>query len=261
MAEQSSPLPAPKLPAVRTRRVWELLIIPLVVGIILAVVTFVIPRILEVGKRLSYSIDKPTDYLSERLQGVTIQVNGFPTSNLFVVKVRIWNSGSAALKDVSVLFDFDTADHNFRILNVAHATKPEREFGSITQANPDINSTRLTYSLLNRGDEDTISFLTNESVEPKIYAKAEDMRIKRAAFNLRVSPLAATLISLVVGLIGLAGSLLGFLLSAAKERQMKNEWLRREWIRHQLLADESEAAKQQILRKAQEEARHGRKRE
>jgi hypothetical protein len=90
------------------------------------------------------------------------------------------------------------------------------------------------------------------------------MRVKRAAFNLRVSPLAATLISLAVGLIGLSGSFLGFLLSAAKERQLKNEWLKRESIRRRFLANEAEEARKQMLRKAEEEEekeRHKRKRE
>lgn len=205
--------------AASKRRFWDNLLIPLIVGLILAFATYLIPRVLEAGRRLSYTTEKPTGYLSEHLQGVTIQVNGTVTTDLFVTKVRLWNSGSVALKDLGVLFVFNTADQNFKILSVAHATKPEREFGQITQTNPDDRSTRFVYSLLNRNDEDTVSFLTNQSAEPTIYAKAEDLKLVQVAPGrgdrlLRFS-------SALAGAIAVLASLLSSLFSAvARKRQL-----------------------------------------
>jgi hypothetical protein len=234
----------PVFAAAKRRRFFDLFVIPLVVGLILALASFLIPRILEAGKRLSYVVDKPTDYLSQRLQGVTIQVNGVPTANVFLTKVRLWNSGGVALKDVGVLVEFDAPDQAFRILNVAHTTKPEREFGSIAQANPDANSTRFTYSLLNRGDEDTISFLTNESAEPKIYAKAEDLKVLQATLNRRALLGTSVDISLIVGLIGLLASVLSVIISAVKTRQeLKGVWVRRNAVASKL-AEEAQPRKE-----------------
>jgi hypothetical protein len=204
------------------RRFWDILVIPLFVGLLLAVAAYFAPRVFEAGKQLSYTVEKPSDYLSERLQGVTIQVNGTPTSSLFVTKVRIWNSGSVALKDVSILFEFDPADQTFRILNVAHATKPEREFGNIAEASPDVNSARFTYSLLNRGDEDTVSFLTNESVQPKIYAKAEDLSLLEAAAPHRATPIR---VSLLIGLVGLLASVLSMVVSSLRAQERLTQLL------------------------------------
>jgi hypothetical protein len=166
-----------------SRSLWETFTTPLLVGLILAVATYAIPRIFEAGKRLSFSVEKPTNYLSHRLQGVTVQVNGVPTSDLFVENVRVWNSGSIALKNVGVAFVFNTSDPNFKMLNVSHSTKPEREFGEITQTTPDDRSWKFAYSLLNRKDEDVISFLTNEAVIPSVFCKAEDLIVTQVSPN------------------------------------------------------------------------------
>jgi hypothetical protein len=201
------------------RRFWDVLTIPLLVGLILALAAYFIPRVLESGKRLSYTVEKPTDYLSERLQGVTIQVNGIPTTNLFVTKVRVWNSGSVALKDLGVLFEFNSQDQNFKILNVAHNTKPSREFGSIAQTDVDDKSVRFIYSLLNRSDEDTLSFLTNESVEPKIYAKAEDLKVVPVAPSTKASSSYWDISAAFLGLIGALASFVSTWLASVFERK------------------------------------------
>ena len=211
-----------QLRARRKRHFWDNLIIPLAVGLILAVSTYLIPKILEAGKRLSYTAEKPTDYLSQRLEGVTIQVNGVPTASLFVTKVKLWNSGSVALKDLGVLVVFNTQDQKFKVLNIAHATKPEREFGSVTQSSPDGTSTRLVYALLNRNDEDTISFLTNESVEPTIYAKAEDLKLVQVTPT-RNDKLWGISV-LVSGLIGILASFLSALFTAVAKRREAKMW-------------------------------------
>ena len=196
------------------RRFWDLLVIPVIVGLILAVAAFLLPKILEGGKRLSYTSEKPTDYLSQRLDGVTIQVNGVPTTNLFVTKVRLWNSGSVALKDVGVLFLFKSPDQNFKILTFAHTTKPELEFGDIRPTKSDDNSAKFVYSLLNPNDEDIVSFLTNESIEPTVHAKAEDLKVVQV---LPTNPAQKNKF-LWVGGIGVVASLLGALFTFWRER-------------------------------------------
>lgn len=200
--------------SVIARRFWDLLVIPVIVGLILAVAAFFLPRILEGGKRLSYTSEKPTDYSSQRLDGVTIQVNGVPTTNLFVTKVRLWNSGSVALKDVGVLFRFKPPDQNFKILTFAHTTRPELEFGDIKPTKSDDNSAKFVYALLNPNDEDIVSFLTNESIEPTVHAKAEDLRVVQV---LATSPAQKSKF-LWVGAIGVVASLLGALFTFWRER-------------------------------------------
>lgn len=196
--------------SIASKRFWDGFIIPIVVGLVLALVAYAIPKVAKTGKRLSYTIEKPTNYISEQLQGVTIQVNGTPTTDLFVTKVRLWNSGGSALKDLPVLLYFDTTDANFKILNIAHATRPEREFGSIANSRPDDKSARFVYDLLNRNDEDTISFLTNESAQPTLYAKTEDLNTELVSPNPRAY---SSWFTLLAGIIGVAASLLSTFLS------------------------------------------------
>lgn len=64
----------------KTNWVRDLLVIPLIIGLVVAFATFVIPKVLENGNELSYSTDEPIAYLDRTdVQNVKIEVNGVHT--------------------------------------------------------------------------------------------------------------------------------------------------------------------------------------
>jgi len=69
----------------------DLLIIPLIVGLIVAVVTFVLPKIFEPRKELSYTIDAPIKHIDPdkkpTIGSLKIEINGMSTSSLFCLSV------------------------------------------------------------------------------------------------------------------------------------------------------------------------------
>ena len=108
--------------------------IPVIVGIIVALGGFAIPKIFEKGSQISYSIDGPVAYVdSEAMGSSKITVDGVQTPNIYGYKVRIWNSGGRALQSLPGRFDFETKTPDFKIFNVTHETTPKREFGSIKE--------------------------------------------------------------------------------------------------------------------------------
>ena len=163
-------------------RWWrDLLFIPLIVGLIVAAFTFGLPKLFEKEKQITYEIDGPTTYLDKQSIGnVSVVVNGVPTLSLFSYKVRLWNSGDQPLKNlpVLVLFETELVLGEFKIFSVGHETKPPHEFGNIMQEDIDQKSKRFIFDLLNPKDQDTISFLTNNSVPLKLYAKLEGLKVR-----------------------------------------------------------------------------------
>jgi hypothetical protein len=163
---------------------WWLTILvgPLIVGILVALVTFVIPKWLSLGKQLSYSIDGPItllDKLALSASGttITLMVNGVTVPELFAYKVRLWNSGDSPLKDLPVRLVFDTPEQGFQILEVKHETTPKHEFGKIVEQGSDATSKRFVFELLNPDDEDSITLMTNKSPHLQVYAKAEGLQL------------------------------------------------------------------------------------
>ena len=150
----------------------DLLIIPLIVGAIMALFAFGLPTILEKDNVISYSIDGPITYLDQLSIGdISIKVDDVPTTYLFSHKVRIWNSGDVPIKDLPIRFIFDTDNKEFKIFNINHSTKPAYEFGKISLQDISANSKRFTYELLNPDDEDIITFLTNSLASLSIYTE------------------------------------------------------------------------------------------
>jgi hypothetical protein len=163
------------------KSIWwrDLLFIPLIVGLIVALFTFGLPKLFEKEKQITYEIDGPTTYLDKQSIGnVSVVVNGVPTSNLFSYKVHLLNSGDQPLKNLPVLVLFETDLSEFKIFSVRHETKPSHEFGNIMQEDIDHKSKRFVFELLNPKDQDTISFLTNNSASLKLFAKLEGLRVK-----------------------------------------------------------------------------------
>jgi hypothetical protein len=162
----------------KTNWVRDLLIIPLTVGVVVAFFTFVLPKILEKGNELSYSIDEPITYLDRpEVHNVKIEVNGVHTSSLFAYKVRLWNSGGVPIKHLPVRFVFKPDNTSFTIFNVSQTTKPEFEFGQITEEGSDTLSKRFVYELFNPKDEVNATFLTNGKAELLVFAKVEGLTL------------------------------------------------------------------------------------
>lgn len=160
----------------------DLLWIPLVVGIVIAIITFALPRIFKDDLELSYTIQDPITYLDmASIGGKPIEVEGVETSRLIVHQAKIWNSGDLPIKKLPVSYIFEPTQKKFVILSVARTTKPEREFGEITPDKPQPTSRRFVYELLNVEDEVNTSFLTNAPGKMKIFAKTEGLKLKKVS--------------------------------------------------------------------------------
>lgn len=162
--------------------VRDFLILPLVVGTIVAAFTFSLPHVIAKKKELSYAVDGPIGHLDDPAIGhVEIQVNGQKVSDLVAYKAHIWNSGDEPLKELPVRFVFDTSSNNFVIFSTSHRTEPEYEFGAITEDKSEQFSRRFVFSLLNPGDRDTITFLTNAGPSMKVFAKSERLSVEKVS--------------------------------------------------------------------------------
>jgi hypothetical protein len=157
----------------------NLLIIPLVVGLVVVAFAFSLPKLFEKDSELSYSLEEPNVQLDKNTMGdVKVEINDIDTSLLVAQSTRIWNSGEFPIKTLPIRYIFETSSSTFRIFMVTHNTKPKYEFGNITSTKADQYSRRFVYDLLNPGDEVTITFLTNEAAPVSVYAKAEGLSVK-----------------------------------------------------------------------------------
>lgn len=161
--------------------IWlrNFLVIPLVVGLIVAVFQFGFPKFFEKDSELSYSLEEPNIHLDKNTMGdIKVEINDIETSLLVAQSTRIWNSGELPIKTLPIKYVFETSSSTFKIFMFTHNTKPKYEFGNITSTEADQYSRRFIYDLLNPGDEVTITFLTNEAALVSVYAKAEGLSIK-----------------------------------------------------------------------------------
>jgi hypothetical protein len=205
---------------VKANWVRDLVVIPLVVGMVVAVFTYGLPRIWEKGRQLSYSIDGPTPALTETLVGkIAISANGVPVSQLFTYRVRVWNSGGGALRDVPVRVVFEMPPADFRMLNVAHATTPKYEFGAITESSDSPASRRFVYALLNPKSEDVITFVTTAGPSARLYSNVEDVQLKEVATSEHKSSG-----DKLIALVGLAAAIASAMTSVAKTVATKREF-------------------------------------
>lgn len=156
----------------------DALVIPLVVGLLVAIATYFLPKLLEKGKQVTYTIDAPTAYVNTTaVSGVSINLNGIPVNNLIGYRVRLWNSGGIPVSNLPVQIRFTPKSPEFKILNIKHETVPKQEFGKIGEENMNDSSKRFVYELLNPKDEDIITIVTNEEAPIALYAKAEGLRL------------------------------------------------------------------------------------
>jgi len=162
-------------------QIRDLLVIPILVGAVTVILTFVLPKIIEKGKQISYEIEGPTAYLDsemEKINEIEISVNGHNVSNIFLLRLSIINSGDIPLKDIPVRLVFNDDGNDFQILSVNHQTSPQYEFGEINEDYIGSNSLRFTFSLLNPNDEDIITMIVNKNASFDLFSKAEGVKVK-----------------------------------------------------------------------------------
>jgi hypothetical protein len=154
---------------------WRTIWVPLFVGIVVAGVAFLLPIIFAKGRQISYSIEQPAPYLIHKVQGVTLLFNGNPTPNVYIAKVKLWNSGSDPLTKIPVLVVFSPT---VQIFSINHSTSPAYLFGKIEDSAPDSSSREFSYDLLNPNDSDEITLLMNDASTLSLYTKAEGLKAK-----------------------------------------------------------------------------------
>lgn len=199
--------------------IWwrDLLVIPLIVGSIVAFFAFLLPKFLDKNKELSYTINKPFQYLNKamnpRLRDVPIKVKDIPVRKLIAYAVKLWNSGDFPLKNLNVRVIFNTDNDDLEFFNITHVTKPRHEFGKLSEKSVDNFTILFNYELLNPGDEDEIMFLTNDTADIEVYSKLEGMKLKWVKIP-KTSP------DFVLGLIAvsIAASLITGILSILRLR-------------------------------------------
>lgn len=159
----------------------EKLIIPILVGLSVFVVQFIVPKLIVKDKELSIQlINARKDTLSSNTNRTNPNsgIKNESSQNSIKYSVKISNSGALPLKNIPVRLIFKDIDSGFKIIRTTHKTIPEYEFGSIKDEKPDSNQLRFVYSLLNPDDEDLISIWANREIQIKPYAKAEGMELK-----------------------------------------------------------------------------------
>lgn len=206
-----------------TNRSWvrDLLAAPLVVGIVVAIVSYALPKFLVESRQISYTVEEPVAYLDKSSIGTaSVKVNDISVPEVFAVRVRVWNSGSLPLKDLGVLFEFVPDEKDFRILSVNHNTKPPKEFGLITEQGNNSDTKRFVYGLLNPDDMDSIVFLTTARADVKVFSKAESLSVKSISAEKRTdfSWYQAALLAM---LASVASTFVEFLIKVWRESRRK----------------------------------------
>jgi hypothetical protein len=197
----------------------DILIVPLIVGLVVAIFAYGLPKLLEKGKNISYSIEGPVTYLDMgkvNINGVQIKVNDKQISRLLIYKVKIWNSGDLPLANLPIRLVFNTSDPNFEIFSINHETKPPYEFGNITDEKLESNSLKVTYALLNENDEDIITILANDSPALELFSKIEGLSVKKIEQNKWFEN--TSVLAIISAVIGAIASILSALLSTGIKR-------------------------------------------
>ena len=168
----------------KTNEHWirDILLIPIIVGIVIAILSYGLPKFLERGKQITYEIEGPITYIdsnSQEIGNIQIKVNDKEISSIFLYRISIKNNGDLPIKDLPIRFVFDSINQDFEIIAVNHTTNPSYEFGEIIEERIGNNSIRFTYALINPKDEDVVTLVVNKSPSLDVFAKAEGLRVKR----------------------------------------------------------------------------------
>ena len=206
----------------------NLLIVPLIVGLIIAIVAFLLPQLFKDEKEVSYTIEGPTSYLDDPALGsITIEVNEVKIEHLVAYKVRIWNSGDLPLKNLPVRFVFGPKEglSDFQLFTITHDTTPPYEFGEIRDDRNDANAPRIVYELLNPEDQDIVTLLANKKAEFNVFMKSEGVPVNQVAAAIEKSvweeygPIFAAILAAIGSIITAIISLLSQRMQAKKTSQ------------------------------------------
>lgn len=145
-------------------------------GLFLLPLQYSLEKNSDIELEYSYSLEYPKMLLDKLTIGnANVEINDVNTSSLYRQSIKIWNSGEIPIKDLPILYVFETQSPTFQILAVTHNTKPKYEFGKISLIKEDQYSKKYVYDLLNTNDEFTITILTNEEVPPSVHSKIEGL--------------------------------------------------------------------------------------
>ena len=147
--------------------------------------------------------------------GVGVEMN---LNELQIYKVTVRNTGSSPLKELPVRLVFEDASNNFSVYAIQHKTNPPHEFGEI-KTGSDLSSPRFVYQLLNPGDEDVLTVLASEKRDLKVYARGEGVSLDvRHAGEDRFASWSMLLIASGLGgmILGIITTFLGWLLGRRK---------------------------------------------
>lgn len=161
-------------------RLFDFLKYPLIVGILVAIFQFLIPKVFQDSKQLTYIIDEPITYIDKKSTGnLFIRIDSTETDLLCAYKVQIINSGNIPIKEQPVKLIFENTPKAFKIFSIKITTMPEMEFGKITIDSKDTISIRYIYELINPNDKIILTFLTNNYADLSLYAKSDNLKLKR----------------------------------------------------------------------------------
>jgi len=193
----------------------DILIIPLIVGLIIVIIQFVLPYLLKKDKEVSYEIPLSTTFINkDEIKDVEIKiyVENNETKFINIFKARVWNSGDLPLKNIPISYIFNPyKDYSdiFQIFSINHETKPKYQFGKISKLTDDKTQKAFKYELLNPGDEIEVTFIANAPAFLSIYSKSEGMKVKRVSSTSRRDWLQYTTV-----IIAMLASLLSLLLKS-----------------------------------------------
>jgi hypothetical protein len=158
----------------------DIVVLPLMVGLVVAIITYLLPELLAKGKQLSYTVEEPffSGIKEVSFFGNELAVDELKIPSLLFYKVHIWNSGGVSFTNLPIRLVFYTDNPDFEVVTINHETTPRFEFGTISEERIENTSLKFTYELINPGNEDTITFVTNDYFTLGVYAKAEGINIK-----------------------------------------------------------------------------------
>ena len=188
----------------------NLLVIPLVVGLAIAVFTFLLPKLFADAKELSYTVEGPLELLDDRVAGdVSIEVDGVPVLALVTYKARVWNSGDVTIDNIAVRLTFTPPDPAFRVLNIHHRTTPPAEVPWRKSFTEDPHSQRFVYEFLNPGNQDEVTVLANLALTMSLVANPPGVAVREveAEFQLaREASLPEKFFALILGIASSSGA-------------------------------------------------------
>jgi hypothetical protein len=194
-------------------------LIPLIVGIIVAIIQFGLPYVIKEKKEITYKIFEPISYLDpDKIGTLKIEINGVLSPSLFSNQYTIENTGQIPLREISVLINFNTTDSLFTIYNHSIDTQPKFEFGVI---NTEIinHNIKFTIELLNPKDKIHFNVLTNLKVPSELFSKSEGMILKQAVDDRPKDDKSSFLIALFASLLStiMAFFVVGKTITSTKE--------------------------------------------